>query len=260
MAEPTLVVGMPIFERAWITPVWFKSLEANLLAPKENTTLCFAYSKGFDGTYEQLMYYGEQYKDLLIYEFDLPTYSNRENMARFHELAALRNGLLNMVREVGPDYFLSWDNDILFPKDRLQVMMETAAPDRAVGALMDMGGREDDMAHPSVMEFGQTPAEPAYRKAWTEYAHDRPFKCDVIMAVKLMGKEVYENTSYRWDMVGEDIGWCHSCEENGYARYLEPRAHGYHIYDKDAAIRCMKANADLEFPEILEPLHKWYEY
>lgn len=79
------------------------------------------------------------------------------------------------------------------------------------------------------------------------------------MAVKLMGKEVYSNTEYRWDHVGEDIGWCHSCEERGYERWFQPLAHGYHLYDKELVIEKMKKHANLSYPELLGPLSEWYK-
>lgn len=254
-----LAIGMPVFERSWVLPLWFQCLEAQSLAPKEDITLCFAYSKGYDGTYEILRHYGEQYGNVMIYDYDLKTYSVREDMSRFHELTALRNGLLSMARETSADYFLSWDNDILFPPGRLSCMFESASEKTAVGALMDMGGRDDVMGHPSVMEFGATPYEVAFRRPFSTYPTDYAFKCDVIMAVKLMGREVYENTEYRWDPIGEDIGWCRDCNEKGYDRYLEPRARGYHLYDKESVIRTLKAHRNMEYPELLGPLSEWYK-
>lgn len=252
-----LAIGQPVFERAWCLPLWFDCLEAQNLAPKEDITLCFAYSKGYDGTYDILRRRGEEYGELMIYEFDLKTYSDRMDMARFNELTALRNGLLDMAKETKADYFLSWDNDILFSPERLGSLFDVAAPDVTVGALMDMGGRDEMMTHASVMEFGG-PGENAFRKPWSEYPHTEPFKCDVIMAVKLMGREVYENTRYRWDAIGEDIGWNWHCQELGYDRYLQPKAHGIHLYDKALCINKMKANSEMEYPDILGPLARWH--
>lgn len=252
-----LAIGMPVFERAWCLPLWFDSLEAQKLAPKEDITLCFVYSKSFDGTYDILRRRGEEYGDLLIYEYDIKTYSSREDMARFNELVLYRNWLLDMVKEVDPDYFLSWDNDILFYPGRLQALLEVAASDRVVGALMDMGGRDEVMAHPSVMDFGATPYEVAFRKPWKEYPHQEPFKCDIVMAVKLMGREVYQNARYRWDQVGEDIGFCHSCDELGYERWLQPQAHGIHLYDKDSCIAKMRRHR-MDYPSVLQALSKWF--
>lgn len=246
-----LAIGMPVFERAWCLPLWFDCLEAQDLVPKEDITLCFAYSKSYDGTYDILRYRGDEYGDLLIYQYDLPTYSSRENMARFNELAALRNALLDMVKETDADYFLSWDNDILFPPRALQHLF---IDKDAVGACIDMGGIDEEMGHPSVMHFPQHEMEVAYRRPWSEYKQDEPFQCDIIMAVKLMKKKVYSNTRYRWDAVGEDIGWCHDCEEKGYERWLQPLARGYHLYDKTLNIEIMKQYSELEYPEILEPL------
>lgn len=254
-----LAVGMPVFERAWCLPLWFESLEAQKLVPKEDITLCFAYSKGYDGTYDILRRRGEEYGNLLLYEFDLKTYSDRMDMSRFHELAALRNALLDMAKETEADYFLSWDNDILFYPERLRELFAVCGRDRAVGALIDMGGQDEAMQHPSVMQFPDVEGEIAYRNHWNTYPHTEAFKCDVIMAVKLMGRDVYENTRYKWDPVGEDIGWCLDCEEKGYERWLQPQSHGIHLYDKDLCIKKMKDNKDLEYPLILEPLRTWYK-
>lgn len=254
-----LAIGMPVFERAWILPIWFKCLEAQELAPKEDIALCFAYSKGFDGTYEVLRHYGEQYGNLMIYEYDLRTYAGREDMSRFHELTALRNGLLEMARETQADYFLSWDNDILFPPGRLQYLFDSAGPNKAVGACMDMGGNNENMGYPSVMQFSEAEGELAFRQPWSTYNHEEPFPCDVIMAVKLMGKEVYSNTKYRWDPLGEDIGWSIDAAEKGYERWFDPRAVGYHVYDRQIATNIMRRSKK-DYPEILEDLSIWYRH
>lgn len=251
-----LAVGQLVYERAWCLPLWFQSLEAQELCPKEDITLLFAYSKGFDGTYEQLRYYGEEYGNLFIYEYDLPTWAER-NIERFTTLAQLRNGLLNMAKQADCDYLLSWDNDILFSPKRLDSLF---IGKDAVGALVDMGGNDKEMGYPSLMHFPAAPGEMAWRKPWNEYEHVNPFQCDVIMAVKLMTKEVYSNTQYRWDGAGEDIGWSYSCKEKGYEKWLQPQARGIHLYDKDCAIRCMKDNQGKEYPEILEPLQEWYRW
>lgn len=251
-----LAVGMPVFQRAWCLPLWFDSLAAQELAPKEDITLCFAYSEGDDETHDILMERGNEYGNLMIYEFDqLPKYPDRMDMSRFTTLAQLRNALLDMVRETKADYFLSWDNDILFEPRALQNLF---IDKDAVGALIDMGGIDAQMKHPSVMHFPDAPGEVAYRRPWEEYPHSTPFQCDVIMAVKLMKKEVYENTEYRWDAVGEDIGWCHSAHEQGYERWLQPEARGIHLYDKDATLFILEKYEEQKYPEILEELRYWY--
>jgi hypothetical protein len=254
-----LAVGMPVFERAWCLSYWFDCLEAQELADKKDITLCFVYSRSFDGSYDILRRRGEEYGNLMIYEFDLKAYSHREDVSRFHELTAYRNGLLDMAKETDAEYFLSWDNDILFQPKALQSLFEVAKPNNAVGALMDMAGNDEAMGFPSVMHFPQGPGEIAYRNNWNSYPQDKPFQCDVIMAVKLMGKEVYENTRYRWDVTGEDIGWCHDCDEKGYKRFLQPKARGIHLYDKDLVIAKMRQHYRLNYPAILDPLRTWYK-
>lgn len=249
-----LAVGMPVFQREWCLPLWFDSLEAQNLAPKEDITLCFAYSKGTDRTHDILMERGNDYGNLMIYQYDVQSFPNREDMSRFTVLAQLRNALLGMVKETDADYFLSWDNDIIFEPDVLKSLF---IGEPAVGALVDMGGRDGLMHHPSVMHFPQAVGEIAFRRPWNEYPHDKPFKADVIMAVKLMTKEVYSNTEYKWDVCGEDIGWSLNCAEKGYDRWLQPLARGIHLYDKDRAVEIMQ-NSNAKYPEILDLLSRWY--
>lgn len=254
-----IAIGQPVFERAWCLPLWFKCLEAQGI-PKENITLCFAYSPGSDGTLEVLKYYGQEYGDLRIYEYDLPSFSDRDNLARFVTLSQLRNALLAMVRETEVDYFLSWDNDILFQPDSMHWLFDTIQEHGAdaVGASIDMGGRNELMGYPSLMHFPDESSQIAYRKPWDTYPKDGPFEADAIMAVKLMTREVVDNSQYRWDTVGEDIGWCHSLAEQGYSRYLDPRCKGIHMYDKAMSIETMRKFSTLQYPEILPKLDHWY--
>ena len=259
LASSKIAIGQPVFERAWCLPLWFDCLERQGI-PKENITLCFAYSPGYDGTLEVLKHYGQEYGDLRIYEYDLPTFSGRDDFSRFTTLSQLRNALLGMVKETDAEYFLSWDNDILFPKNSMQWMFKTLQEKNAgaVGALIDMGGRDHIMGHPSVMHFPQALGEIAYRRPWSEYPHNEAFEAEIIMAVKLMTREVLENSQYRWDPAGEDIGWCYSLEEQNHSRWLEPRAHGIHLYDKATSIETMKAFKNLEYDELFSKLTYWY--
>ena len=259
MQTAKIAIGQPVFERAWCLPRWFECLERQGI-PKENITLCFAYSPGSDGTLEVLKYYGEAYGDLRIYEYDLPTFPNRDDMSRFTTLSQLRNALLGMVKETDCEYFLSWDNDIMFPENSMHWMFDTMKEKEAdaVGALIDMGGRDEAMGHPSVMHFPQAQGELAWRRPWDQYPSSAPFEADVIMAVKLMNRRTIENSQYRWDPSGEDIGWSYSLQEKGYSRWLEPRTHGYHLYDKLLSIETLKEHRHLDYNDLLPKLKYWY--
>lgn len=253
-----LAIGCPTFQRAWCLPLWFDCLAAQHLDEiADEISLCFAYSKSYDGTYDVLQSRGSDYSELRIYQYDLATYSNRD-LNRLPVLAQLRNALLEMVRETDADYFLSWDDDVLFKPDSVARLFDTVYKDTAVGALIDMGGNDKFMGHPSVMHFPQALGELAYRRPFQEYDWSDQFQCDIIMAVKLMGKEVYQNTQYTWDPVGEDIAWSLDAAAKGYQRSINPDVRGIHVYDKDIAIEIMKAFPRLEYPEILGPLSRWW--
>ena len=173
-------------------------------------------------------------------------------------LTQIRNALLEMVREEEPELFLSWDDDILFQPNAIASMFEVSKPDNAIGALIDMGGNDTQMHFPSVMHFPQAPGELTFRRPFESYNWSGPFKVDVIMAVKLMGKEVYQNTQYRWDSVGEDIGWCFSCEDLGYERIIQPATRGIHMYDKRTAVDVMNTYPNSSYPELIYPLSRWW--
>lgn len=257
MTKPKLVIGCPTFERAWALPIWFDMLEAQKLQEDYDITFCFAYTRSFDGTFDILENRASRMGDLKIYQYNLPTFENRD-LHRLPMLAQVRNALLNMVREEEPDYFLSFDDDILFPPDAIRKLFTISKPNNAVGALIDMGGNNEMMHYPSVMHFPNGPGELAFRRPFNEYDWSKPFKADIIMAVKLMGKEVYEKTEYRWDPVGEDIGWCHSCEDLGFDRWIHPDVQGIHMYDKLKAVEVMKAFPEAGYPELLYPLSRWW--
>lgn len=258
MTKPRLAIGMPVFQRAWILPLWFDCLAAQNLEEKFDISLCFAWSKDYDGTYDILENRGSKYDELRIYQFDLPTYEDRD-LNRFSTLSSLRNALLDMAMETDAEFFLSWDNDVLFYPNTVGRLFDVCNPDTAVGALIDMGGNDTQMGFPSIMHFPQALGELAYRRPHSEYDWSSPFEVDIIMAVKLMGKEVFHNTRYGWDPVGEDIAWSHSAAGQGYKRYIHPDVRGYHIYDKDAAIKVQKTFHDKGYPDILGALSRWYE-
>lgn len=254
-----LAIGCPTFERAWCLPLWFDCLAAQttLLKLFKEISLCFAYSTSLDGTWDILENRGSKYAELRIYQFDLQTHSDRD-LNRLPILAQLRNGLLEMVRETEADYFLSWDDDILFPPNTVHRLTEYMSTDRAVGALIDMGGNDQAMGHPSVMHFPQAPGEIAYRKPFNEYDWSTAFECDIIMAVKLMGKDVYMNSQYEWDPVGEDIGWSRNAHGKGYKKFIHPKVRGIHLYDKDISLEVLRKFSGVGYPEIMGPLSRWY--
>jgi hypothetical protein len=257
MSKQKLVIGCPSFERAWCLPLWFDSVEAQRLDRYFDLTFCFAYTKSFDGTFDVLWNRASALGDVKVYQFNTPTFENRA-LNRLPMLAQVRNGLLEMVREEEPDYFLSWDDDILFPPFSIDELFQLGAKNKAIGTIVDMGGNNYTMGFPSIMNFPNGPNELAFRRPYREYDLSKPLKVDVIMAVKLMGKDVYMNSEYRWDPTGEDIGWSHSCEELGYERWIQPSVKGIHLYDRDTCLEVLRKFPEATYPDLLYPLSRWW--
>jgi vancomycin permeability regulator SanA len=59
------------------------------------------------------------------------------------------------------------------------------------------------------------------------------FQSDVIMAAKMMTKEVYSNINYSVHEQGEDVGWSYSCKEKGYRLFSASYIYAPHIMSQE---------------------------
>lgn len=234
-----LVVGMPVYKRAWIMDAWFDSLEAQ--NPPSNTRLIFGMSydengRDPDGT-TQIIERRWPTAEII----DMPGYgytdAERDNDSRYTYLANIRNRLLRIMGSLDPLHYLSWDSDIILRPGALQALREPAQD--AVGALVDMGGtqrpgnwswmvlRGDDAYRPG--GISRSRGTPVY--ATTSPSHGTeldPFQVGVIMGCKLMSPAAYKNTRYADHILGEDVGWAIQCEHMGIERWIAPQARGEH--------------------------------
>jgi len=129
----------------------------------------------------------------------------------------LRNILIQKVREYNPDYFFSLDSDILIKNpatiELLIAHLKEGAD--AVSPLMYM--TPVGTAYPSVMKWIDQPGGRAHRDL--EFPIGTYFKSDVIMAAKMMSRDVYHNIDYAVHQQGEDLGWSGACAETGFNLY-----------------------------------------
>lgn len=128
------------------------------------------------------------------------------NEQRYKRMVELRNLLLKHVRTISPPLFLSLDSDIILHPDTVTSMMANLTEEYAA-----IGGKAY-MTH-----IGQY--HPSYGRLSNHGNLQRPdsqgvFKVDVIMAIKLMKPEAY-NIDYKFDSMGEDIGFSKNCKEAG---------------------------------------------
>lgn len=169
--------------------------------------------------------------DDLLFEDNLSIVSVEENpfvqriwnLDRYQHMVYLRNLLLEKVRQIKPDLFLSIDSDILLNKDFYQSVLDGPKNWDAVGGKVYLSK--------SRKEF------PSYANISSSGNLVRPdtegfFKVDVLMALKLMKPFAY-NIDYCLDKRGEDIGWSLSCKKNGLNLYWNGNVTSKHVFLPD---------------------------
>jgi hypothetical protein len=73
--------------------------------------------------------------------------------------------------------------------------------------------------------------ELAYREG--SYPIGSFFKSDIIMAAKMMSKDVYNNVDYQFHKQGEDLGWAKNATEKGFKLYSASYIYAPHLMSKD---------------------------
>jgi hypothetical protein len=84
-----------------------------------------------------------------------------------------------------------------------------------------------DTKYPSVMNWIDQKDFRGYRK--DNYPLGSYFKSDIIMAAKMMSKEVYNNIDYEVHSQGEDLGWSKNAALKGYSLYCASYIYAAHI-------------------------------
>ena len=107
---------------------------------------------------------------------------------------------------------------------------------------------------PSVMTWIDEPGKKA--KRLSNYPIGTYFKSDIIMAAKMMSKDVYNNVDYVFHSQGEDLGWCGEAYKNGYKNlYSASYIYAPHIMHPQMIDEYFK-NGDRRYFDLLEKLAK----
>lgn len=208
-----IVIGCPIYSRGWILPEWFKAIE-NQAFPLDDIGFVFVTAPNDTETKDVLYDWKAKHPEVTVFQtIDVeerheahgPT-SRIWTREKYYKMVDLRNHLLAAVSCLEPERFLSLDSDILLENPQtLQRLYSLSSAMDVVSPLSYMypkGGK-----YPSVMSWIDFPGGPAKRML-DRYPFGTTFKADVVMAVKMMSKPVYENVRYRWHRQGEDLGFC----------------------------------------------------
>lgn len=233
-----LVIGCPIYKRDWIFPHWISCIE-NQNIDFSRTAFVFEVSQNDSKTIEMLIKYRNARPDIpefiLDIKEDVSHFDHEEgtrtwSISKYENMVNLRNSLLSKVRELNPNYFFSLDSDILLTNEntiQLLIAHVNSGAD-AVSPLMFM--TPIDTMYPGIMDWINVPGEQAFRKE--RYPIGEYFQSDVIMAAKMMSKDVYTNVNYSLHSQGEDLGWCGNAAKMGYKLYCASYVYAPHIMHK----------------------------
>jgi len=217
-----LIIGCPIYKRDWIFPAWAAAIEKQTI-DLSNVGFIFVVSSNDEKTIRYINLWKRVHPEIPLIEMvsrdDLAHHEHSENsrqwtMSKYHNMVSLRNTLLAEVRKYQPDFFFSLDSDILLTNSMTVELLVSHVKDGAdaVSPLMYMTPFGTDF--PSVMTWIDEPGKRAKRIG--NYPIGSYFKSDIIMAAKMMSKEVYNNVNYEFHAQGEDLGWCANAHKAGY--------------------------------------------
>lgn len=230
-----IIIGCPIYKRDWILKHWIKCILSQSLDVSD-IGFVFEVSENDNETVSILEAWKSNDKRIPYFEIvarpDLPHFEHQDNgrqwtISKYANMVSLRNSLLETVRVQSPDAYLSLDSDILLTNPNTIELLFAHIKEGAdaVSPLMFM--TPVGTKYPSVMTWRDDDSGKAYRK--DSYPIGTYFKSDVIMAAKMMSRNVYEQTSYEIHVQGEDLGWSAQCRDKGFSLYSASYIYSPHI-------------------------------
>lgn len=211
-----VVIGAPVRRREWIAEKWLDHIAwATVDAGIHDDALKLVFvSHPDDPTNDVLQ------KATTCYGLDAIFVDDSErpealercwSPSRLHTMVRVRNLLLEQVRDLQPDVFLSLDSDILLNKRAIRSMLR----------LLATGGRLRPAAASHCVFLDRLSTRfPNYAMLTDrgnmrrEYVEGDLMGVHVIMAAKMMTPRAY-NVDYEYDRRGEDIGWSLAARQQG---------------------------------------------
>lgn len=221
----SVAIGCPVYEREWSLPRWLQSVFKQGVKPKD-ITFIFGITDGEDNTRQLLEKYGEKVRDIHFIDCnDLDSFRDR-SPARFHPLAEIRNRILQKVMEVNPDFYFSWDSDIILPDK----------------ALLQLIKDDKDLVSPYVELVpgipncvSRQPNTDAFRREKPisrNYPKGEFYKVDASFACLLFQPQAY-GIMYGYHQGGEDYYFGLEAAKAGLEFWVDSRIEGIHLFTRD---------------------------
>jgi len=221
-----LALGCPVYNREWSLPRWFQCIFDQKLDPKK-IDLIFAYTEGNDNTKDILEKYGQKFNSLSIIDCNkIKAFGDRDS-ERYYSLVILRNRIFDRLRELQPDYFFSYDSDILLPEGTLKGLIKDKK---------DIVGPWVDLVPPNGIPNTVTKIGDGFRrrKPYDQfYPKTGLYEVDTVFAVSLMAAPVFNTCTYMYHPGGEDYGFAINVMNAGFKSFMDANYIGQHLYKKD---------------------------
>ena len=231
-----IIIGCPIYKRDWILPAWLYFIE-NQSVNLSDIGFVFELGTDDDETIGVLSAWKKHHPEVKIFDLevrdDLAHFSHKEgtrqwSYAKYTNMVSMRNSILEKVIDANADAYFSLDSDVLLtnPNTIELLLSHISMGADAVNTLMFMTPFGIDF--PSVMSWvNGSNYEKAHRNI--SYPLGSYFQSDVIMAAKMMSKDVYKNVNYEFHAQGEDLGWSKNCAERNYNLFSASYIYTPHI-------------------------------
>lgn len=214
-----VLIGCPVYERAWILPEWFTSLGGLASRP----AFVFAYTPGNDGTLNVIKEHAPDAHIIEVTDGDHSIQRNWARRERLETMAYMRNTLLDYAASTDAHFYFSLDSDILVPRN-IETLFSGVDRYDAIAPLAYLGIGDITNA------FYETPKRHRSRAK----VYDALQPVDVICAAKLMTRRVFTdpNVRYGFDSAGEDVYWSRTAREAGYRLGFDTRVHCKHVMER----------------------------
>lgn len=223
-----LALGCPVYNREWSLPRWFQCIFDQKVMLK-NVDLVFAYTEGEDNTLDIINKYGQKFNSLTIIDCDdIKAFGGRDS-ERYYSLVILRNRIFEVLRDLQPDYYFSYDSDILLPEGTLKGLLKDKK---------DIVGPWVDLVPPNGIPNCVTllPNGGGFRrlKPYSKnYPQEGLYEVSTVFAVSLMRNEVFNTCTYMHHPGGEDYGFAINVINAGFKSYMNANYIGTHLYKRD---------------------------
>jgi len=208
--KPKVLVGCPIFERAWVLPRWFDALEVQ--KKDVDLSLAFCVTQGKDATEDLIAKAAGRFPIDAVKFIGGPEDHSRDwtDADKVGVIAAKRNKILEMVKASKADYFLMLDSDVIVPPGGIAALIDTIKFEHF------------DAVCPRVWVWNAFFVAATYEKGRVKFLPRRSFgmhPVDVVTSSAcLMVKKLADDNAVRYGVAvrGTDFGWFPGHEVNGW--------------------------------------------